>query len=1076
MNTYRRLLRARCVRGTILTSGFALMVGFGLLCAPAPAKAQIEIDELEELILSVQVGRYLLSDGVLAYQYQDRYYLPVIALSESFRFFTDPDLSRGAISGWAGTEDNTYTLDTQRGELIVRGRRETLDDTAVLPADLVGTDDIYVQQEVLARIWPINAAVNLPALSLDVLVDEDAAKLPFMQRIERTAKRKMAEARKEIKAAEKAKDFTYIPNPYRPIGKPVVDAETRFGYDTLGKRLINNSTLSGVMDLLWAKADFSASASYNDGLLKGPDTVRLRLERQTTRDQPLPLGLFSVEGGDTRVRHSPLIKGGTSGRGIGASSTDRRRSNEFDVITVEGTGPPGWEVEIYRNTELLEFGVIDARGEYRFEEIQLNFGNNQIRRILYGPQGQIREEVDNYTFGSNMQQPGEFNYSVGIVDAEKDLIRLRDDPGAASRIEGVAFSADAAYGINKFITAYSTLTTLPVKNNLGQDEVRDYATLGTAVSLPFGVTQIEAYKDVSRDSDIDKKGHAVEGRFITDILGFKLNLRGALFRDFESPASGYGNGARDLEGDIRVQRNIQLPFAQLGLNLDYDYNRNIDKTDSESISFRQSLSRGGARLANTIRFNRVNSKLQGVTGQLTASARIKKIRVRSNINYDIDPENRLSSFDGEVRYTPNQKFSAAVNAQHDFLNSVNGAGLQLTYDFDTFLGSLEGRWNEDTDFTFGLRASTSLGPYGSDGRYLMKSQRLTSISPAAARIFMDRDGDGVFSDGDEPVPDAEITVNRRRSRDKSDENGLVTALAGSNIEEADIEIERSTLLDPYHVPQFDGITTTLRPGSMPQFDLPIIETGAVDGTALYDDGRPLQGIRLELVDESGEIVSRTETAFDGFYTFEYVRPGNYIVRADPSYGVNVPPQSVAVASDELFASGIDLKLLEQAVEAEAESGAADQAVPDEAERESGEVAQPNHTTKQDTGTVQPAPLSSSDGGFSATVSRVRIGEHPGHVRLVLDISGPVTYSLSLVDGNADIHVDLPDVSWDAMAIWAGRSTPALSGYRAVSLPGGRGTRLILTAHPGAGIVPGLHGVLPPDGEYGHRLYIDVKPK
>lgn len=1092
MNVKPRLLRTYRAYRTILAIGFSLWAGIILLCTPIAAKAQFENEELEELVLSVQVGKYLLSDGLLAYQYQGRFYLPIIQLSEEFSFFVDPDLGRGAVSGWAGTEDNTFVIDTERAEVTIRGQKESLSASEVLPPDLVGTDDMYVQQELLTRIWPINPAVNLPNLSLDVLIDEEAKKLPFMVRMERKAKQAIAAAKKEAKAEEKPKNYVYVPNPYRPIGLPVLDLETRYDFDTAEDNLTNFSTVSGVMDLLWAKADFSASARYTEQNLKGPDTIRLRLQRQETRDEPLPLGLKQIEGGDTRVRHSPLIKNGTSGRGTVLTTTDTRRSSsEFDNITVEGTGPPGWEVELYRNAELLDFTTVDGRGEYRFEDVRLNFGNNQIRRVLYGPQGQIREQVDDYVFGANMLRPGQFDYTVGAVDAEKDLIRLREDPNSENRIHGLAAGAEAAYGLHRNVTVYGGVSTLPVKNNQSEDEIRDYLSAGTAVSLPFGVAQAEAYQDVSRDKDVEKKGRALDARFITEILGFKLNLRSAFFNDFESPDSGFGNSARKFLGEAGLQRNFQLPFAQLGLGLDYDHNKDVSGNTRTSLSARQSISRGGTRLSNNITTNWNNGKQSSSSGQLSVSTRIKQIRLRTNLSYDIKPVNQLSSMDGELRYSPTDRLSTALTVNHNLLNSTTGAGLQLSYDFDRFLASVEGNWQQDEGFTFGVRASSSLGPYGPGGNYMMRAERLSSSSPVAGRVFMDNDADGKFSEGDEPVPEAEIMINGRSNKIGADENGNVISFEGSGIEEANIEVDRSALLDPYHMSAIDGYTTTLRPGSMPYFEFPIIETGAIDGMALRDNGEPLQGMRLELVNAKGEVVAKTETAYDGFYTFEYVPPGQYTVRADPSYEVNVPPQSVAVSSEELFASGIDLQLLEQAVEAEAEEadagalGEADvtaapesDASADEAEGESGEVAHTNHesepetvqATTKATGTGQPAPFS-SDGEFLAIVQRVRIGEHPDRVRLVLDLSGPVQYTLEAEPGGAQIRVDLPGVAWDAMRAWEDKTAMVLAGYKVEALPDGKGTRLILTAHGTMSV--GLNGVLPPEEGQGYRLYLDL---
>lgn len=1040
--------------------GFALWIGIAFVFAPLPARAQFDESELEELVLSIQTGKYLLSDGLLAYQYQGRFYLPIIALSEEFSFFTEPDLGRGYVSGWAIAEDNTFAIDVPRKELTIKGTKSVLADTAVLPEDMVGSDDLYVQQEVLNQIWPIGVAVNLPLLSLDLLIEEGDAKLPFMARLERRAKQKMVSAQKEAKTSTAPKNYTYVPNPYRPIGLPILDINSEVGFDTQNNNIHHQTTLSGVQDLLWAKADYTTSYTYDNNHLQKPEAIRLHLEREATRDEPLPLGLRRVEAGDVRIRHAERIQSGSGGRGFNFTTTKQSRPTEFDLITVEGIGNPGWETELYRNAQLLDFGVVDERGEYRFEDVPLLFGNNEIRVVLYGPQGQIREIVENYTFGANMLPPGDFSYTMGMVDTDHDLIRFTQPDNTAGKPVGLAVTGEAAYGINRNITAYGTMTTLPTRNN---EERRDYLTLGAGLSLPFGVSQIDAYKDVSQSSEIEKKGHGLDARFLTEIKGFRLNLRSAFFNDFESPDVGFGTTALKKEYEAGVDRTFRMPFGSLGLNLDYKHSEQQDGTTNSSVNTRQNLSFSGWRFSNSTTTNIANSEQQSSSGQLSASVRMRQWRFRSNLSYNIFPERNVSSFDGEVRYEPIERFSAALTGTHDFINSKSGAGLQFSYDFDQFLASLDTQWLQDQGYTVTLRASTALGPYGptSDyGSYILSAERLSGSSPASARIFLDKDANGTFTEGDEPVEGARILLNGRRDQTSSDAEGKLISRAGSGTEEATVEVDPESLLDPYQVPANDGYQTTLRPGSLPSFEFPIIETGAIDGVVSYPDGRPLAGMKLELVNDKGEVVRTVETAYDGFYTFEFVPPGTYTVRADPSYGVNVPPQTIVVSSEELFASGIDLQLLEQAVEAEA----ADEAEP---EGKSGGVAQPHHAT----GTGQPAPLTTEE-RISSVVQRVRIGEHPDSIRLVLDLSGPAQYNLTRQNAGQVLWVDLPDVAWTATRSWQGASTPVLSGFTAEDLEGG-GTRLILN---GRGVISSpLNGILKPDEGMGYRLYIDISP-
>ena len=88
-----------------------------------------------------------------------------------------------------------------------------------------------------------------------------------------------------------------------------------------------------------------------------------------------------------------------------------------------------------------------------------------------------------------------------------------------------------------------------------------------------------------------------------------------------------------------------------------------------------------------------------------------------------------------------------------------------------------------------------------------------------------------------------------------------------------------------------------------------------------------------------------ETAYDGFYTFEYVAPGDYTVQVDPSYKVHVPPMRISVASDDLLANGADLLLMEKAEEAEP-SGQAEKG---------SEVAHTHDALPDGSETEQPAP-------------------------------------------------------------------------------------------------------------------------
>lgn len=1036
----------RCALRMILSAATLIPVA-GLFCHgpvfAAEQRSAVAEDETQPLILAVHAGGHTLSGGMIVYQYRARNYLPLIELAGIFDFYIEPDLDRGLVTGWAMEEANSFSIDLTRGELIIRGEREDLPPTAILPAAIGGTADIYVQQEILNRLWPLGVAVNLPALTLDVMADE---KMPFMQRIARKQNQDRA-TQHRADTAPVPENLTLLSNKYRLYGLPALDFETWHRSQSGGSAYEAMLNLSGTQDLAWMSANYAASFGYRDGAAVDPDVIRLRLERDATAEQPLPFSLRHVELGDTRIRHSPLIGNGSSGRGMMVTSSNRGRDGEFDRITLDGTGPIGWEAELYRNGELLSFGRVNERGEYRFEDVVLNFGNNQMRVVLYGPQGQVREATENYQFGSNMLRPGQFSYALGVVETGEDLIRLRDD-ARIDRYEGFAATGEFSYGLNRTLTAFGSLNTIPTDQN---NTRRDYVTLGASAALPFGSLQAEAYQDVSRDKDANRRGNALDVRFITDLAGFKVNMRNALFHNFESPEAGYGPFALDRKTEIGLQRNIMLPFSALGLNVDLENSKRRDGQSITALSTRQTIGFGGVRVAHATRTSLTDQDHDDTTGQLTVTARMKKWRLRSSLNYDVFPETQLHAFDGELFYQATDLLSASLFARHDMIDSSSSGGFQINYDFKKFIGSLETLWLDEDGTQITLRATTSFGPYGKDGQYIMSSERLGGASMARARVFMDRDSNGVFSDGDTPVGEARIRVDNTPTAALTDEDGILVTHAGTGPNDSVVTLDTASLGDPYYHSLLGGYKTFLRPGTFPSFDFPVIETGAVDGTISYANGRAVQGIRLDLVNADGAVVQTTESAYDGFYTFEYVRPGAYTVQVDESYGVDVPPQNIVVAPDDLFASGINLHLLEPAAGTAPLNDRLE-------ERIDGEVAQPH-----------PGPGAVVEGRVA--LRGFRMGEHPDRLRLAFDLSGPVSYQL-IRDDDGGLSIALPDLKWNGPRNSGGDKGGIITGYQIEDLPEGSGVRLRL--HAAHGLKTGANALL--DGEGGGaRIFIDLLP-
>jgi hypothetical protein len=98
-------------------------------------------------------------------------------------------------------------------------------------------------------------------------------------------------------------------------------------------------------------------------------------------------------------------------------------------------------------------------------------------------------------------------------------------------------------------------------------------------------------------------------------------------------------------------------------------------------------------------------------------------------------------------------------------------------------------------------------------------------------------------------------------------------------------------------------------------DFPVVASWEVDGTVYLRRGDGLaeaSRVRLELLDAAGNVSASVETVFDGFYLFERVDPGRYVLRVAPQQaerlGLEVPPERELVVGEGEVLSGVDFVL------------------------------------------------------------------------------------------------------------------------------------------------------------------------
>lgn len=861
------------------------------ICITVPLKS---VNAEEEIIPNEFIFRVLLpptwtiSEAVFAYEHKGKYYLPLSELATGLDFFVDMELERGFASGFAGGDENKFTIDRGRNELIINEERFELAADAILDSDLLATDDLYVQMEIIDRMWPLDIRVDLSSLTVVMSTDEE---LPFMLKKERDERRAQAFGKRE----QQKKLSQRLPrkeNPYSTLGKPAIDLQAIYTYDDEGDDINGANIITGVQQVGKMLADFSANFRIIDREFERPDNVRLRLSRRSAGQEYLVPGVRSVEFGDVNLRQRELIGNTENGRGLFVSNDNRDRFNEFDRTTLEGTAPPGWDIEIYNNDELIDFGVVPENGQYFFEDIVLNFGNNQIKILLFGPQGQVREEFRTFRAGGNMLRPGQFRYQAGLLDADREFILLANEPRAQPR--GVVKNLETSYGVNRWLTVFGNYAELP-----DADKDRSYVSAGVAMSTKAGLVEAEAYNEIGG-------GNALGVDFITTFLGARANLGAAIYNDFESQDAGFAGNQKTFEANGQLNRTVRIGSVPLGLRLNTLHTERKIGDPISTVDFVQTLSRGGVRLSHNLSSRFSDYAHERTVGGFTTTVREGPWQLRGNFNYTWYPERELDSVNSELRYRTDNNFQAAFRAGHNFQTSDYNVGAQVGYEFEKVLGTIDANYQRQDGWEFILRATSSLTPYTQDGSYALSGTQKREYSPVRAKVFLDRDQDGVFGEGDEPIEGARLRVGSSSTQNLTDEDGVIIANVSAD-KLLNFKLDKDSLEDPYYVSASEGFSVVPARGGVVDAIFPVIETGAIEGTAYRKDtGRIVPGLTLELIGEDGEVAASAVSAFDGYYSFEFIKPGTYTIRAESSHEVDLVDNSVTIDADDLFIYGYDV--------------------------------------------------------------------------------------------------------------------------------------------------------------------------
>ncbi|HOX26181.1 MAG TPA: hypothetical protein PLL30_08535 [Candidatus Krumholzibacteria bacterium] len=861
--------------------------------AGEPPGVLLPVDEADELILEVRAEHYLASNGLIGYRSGDRVLLPVGELAAVLEYAVVSDAERGVADGWLVDEDRTFRLDVAARSVTVADRQEGIRD----PCLYVNGEDIFVASDVLARWWPIDLEIDLRGLRVEIRAREE---VPLISRLNR-------ESRWSRLGAADREDVQYPRRdaPYRLATWPFLDATVAFDADRRGPQWQGSLLSRG--DL--ARLSVSAFVGYDDDATHDW-TAWLRAGR-SDRDGDLlgPLQATQFTAGDVTGDALPLVGGAVRGRGLTLTNRPLGSVSQFDVVDVTGDAPPGWEAELYLDGSLQAIQVAGPDGHYFFAAVPLHVGLNTIRVVLYGPNGQTREQVRSYNIRSGMWQRGRLHYDYASLQAGESILGA---PAIGANVEGEGswhHQIDLGYGLSHSLTLGASYAQAFV-----EDRTHDYAQLRLLHSLGPLFLQAVGVKDLDEGSAASLSAQTQIGRHslflaysdFQDFLSNTTEGRGDLVRRTEARFTGAVEPWGEPPLHYRLKWQGEDYVEDLDLRRDYVSLYVGSSVDRVSLGHDARYVVDGGALAR-----------HDYLGQFLLAGYLRDVRLRAEVEYGADGDQTVRS----VGVTANSSFRDNLTGQFTGRRSYLGEGsTHLLGNLDWHLRpvrlGLRAGWDTADGASVGVSATTSLVRSPDDGGWVVSGRHLTAQGAALATAFIDRDHDGAFGRADEPLAGVGFGRNDAWRDIRTDEDGQAFLPGIQPNQFVNVEVDATTVEDPYLVPSCGGLVTVVHPGGVADLSFPFQYVGEIEGVVARDPAlaHPLRNIGLELTDLEGRRLDTAVSEFDGFYLFQNVLPGDYLIAVvgstlrGRSYAVPEPqPVSVPPGGDYVRGPAIILR-------------------------------------------------------------------------------------------------------------------------------------------------------------------------
>jgi hypothetical protein len=822
------------MRGAPRPALAALLVAVATAAAPASARAQ-DRAAWEEGLVEIVAERLAPLTVIVLLDAAGQMLLPVNELVQYLGYtarFADGQLTLPNPAG-------THTIIDERARLIITGA----DTVRLAPAELVSFDDgVYLRTERLALV--LDGELTLDPATLSLVVTR---RIPFpaQQRIVAEQRRAMLLAQRRAPTDARNDSVSYP----AVSGGGVLDWElSTVGFDPASR----------------TSARGRAGAALLGGDIVGGITLELGREApQTTRDATLRYHrVFPHATAITQLRAGNIISSGIFARfvrGVEISNRPFLRDHELGNVLVRPDLPAGWEYEVFQGNQLLGYSEPGSRDAV---SIPLRTGSTPVQVRMLGPAGEEVVSTLLYQTPVSMLRRGAFEYAA-----------------AAGRCEGATCAqfghADARYGATSFLTlggGFEHLADSLISST------RPYAlasfTTGTRMT---GELQLMPGALYSSNLAVFPRDRST------------AHLRTSLSRPGFGPISLLPDELSrwdvELTWDERLQPGVStfagrtLPFGGVRIGAAAAGSA-LAGLERWRMAAAAGFSRGNAELRYDFERAALRPHTLAMRTALLTPVRLHDRTYRPMINGTVGIGQigfRLAEVGASVQPRSNSVLHGAVQWSREARRPTFSLG------WTARIGPVQGMIRGVAGRSGASSAAIISGSTAITHAGEVSTRATSRIGYAGLHgvVFVDHDGDGVFSPGDEPVPGAALVAGGVPV--SADDQGRFHVWGLQPYGVIGLAVDSARIPDPSWTTVAPVILIRPAPNTARRVDVPLVQTRELLGSLTAGDRvATAGGVTLILTNlDSGDITT-TLTFSDGQFYVSRIRPGRYSLTVAPS--------------------------------------------------------------------------------------------------------------------------------------------------------------------------------------------------